>query len=63
MPDNYKRDNKNDVEEMEEEIKESEPGCCGGWLGMKFVLNKMGKVFMEDPAEFFTSGMRKVIKV
>ena len=59
MPNNYKRDNKNDFEEdgEEEETKDSGPGCCGGWFGLKFILNKVGSIIIEDPAEAFTAGL------
>ena len=58
MPNNYKKDNKNDLDEDggDEEIKEPSDGCCGGWLGLKFVLNKLGSIVIEDPAEAFTAG-------
>lgn len=56
-PDNYKRDNKNEIDEDEnEEIKDQNPGFCGGWCGLKFVLNKVGSIVIEDPAEAFTAG-------
>ncbi|MDR3547376.1 MAG: hypothetical protein P4M11_03720 [Candidatus Pacebacteria bacterium] len=59
LPNNYKRDNKSELreEENEEETKEGEAGCCGGWLGLKYVLNKVGGIIVDDPEEAFTAGI------
>ena len=32
-------------------------GCCCGWLGMRFVADKVGSLFFEDPIETITAGI------
>lgn len=32
-------------------------GCCYGWLGMRFIADKIASVFWEDPIETLTAGI------
>ncbi len=60
LSDNYKEENAEDKARLKPhesptpEIDDS--GCCYGWLGLRFLADKVGSLFFEDPIETITAG-------
>ncbi len=41
--------------------EEKEPGCCCGWLGLCYVADKVGGIFVEDPIETITACITRAL--
>ncbi|MDR3549666.1 MAG: hypothetical protein P4M11_15580 [Candidatus Pacebacteria bacterium] len=39
----------------EGEEDEERSGCCYGWLGLRYVADRIGSLFFEDPIETITA--------
>ena len=43
-------------DDSDEESKTS-GGCCSGWFGLKFIINKISGIVVDDPNEAWTAGI------
>lgn len=56
MPNNYKKDNKNDLDEdSDEEVKNTNSLCCGLCTGVKFIFSKFIGITSNNSSENYIS--------